>query len=256
LQNQIEFLAFVFRRSCLSPTRIEKKWEKRNAPQSAGVTSYWCTTTVGKKNRKTIEQRQRTHSLHYYRPSLVPREPSTAVLTLCCMHVDGAPPARRTPKLPPPTLALAATMTTTSNSQLHKPTSRPQVTTKRSKPPQWAYWLRKQNIRSAHSQLWFHHGPPSSTSASTYSRSTEAPLINTTMTLKPQKINTEDDNPSKDRTILEERTHENTRWVRLVRGASENETRRGRRGEEDEFKWRCSFYSTHPLRVVNATWCY
>jgi hypothetical protein len=147
-------------------------------------------------------------------------------------------------------------MMTTSNSQLRRPTSQPRVTTKRSKPPQRSYWLRKQNTRSAYSQLWSPHGPPSSTSTSTHSRSTEAPLINTTMTLKPQKINTEDNNPSKDRTILEEWTHENTCWVRVVWGASENETRRGRQGEGDELKWRHSFYSTHPLEGVNATWRY
>jgi hypothetical protein len=171
------------------------------------------------------------------------------------MHVDGAPPAKRTPRLPPPAPALAATMST-SNSQLYRPTSRLQVTIERSKPPQWAYRLWKQNTRSAHSQLWSPHDPPSSTSASTHSRATDAPLMNTTTMLKPPKNNPEDENTSNDRTILYKRRHENSRWVWVVRGVSEDETRRGRWGEGDEMKWRRSFYSTHPLGVGNETWRY
>jgi hypothetical protein len=152
------------------------------------------------------------------------------------MHVNRAPPAKHAPRLPPAAPTPATTMTTT-NLYLRKPTSRSRVTTKLCKLPQRAYRLQKQNTRSAHSQLWSPHGPPSLTSATTYSRSTEAPLSNTTMTLKPPKTSTEDDNPSKDRTIFEESTHENIRWVQVVRGGRENETRRGRRGEGDELKW-------------------
>jgi hypothetical protein len=121
------------------------------ATQSAGVTSYRCTTTARKKN-KTIEERRRTCSSHYFRPSLLPREPSTAALPLCCMHVDGAPPAKCAPRLPPVAPTPATTMTTT-NSQLRRPTNRSRVTTKLCKLPQRAYRLRKQNTRSAHSQL-------------------------------------------------------------------------------------------------------
>jgi hypothetical protein len=162
------------------------------------------------------------------------------------MHVEGAPQAKCAPRLPPAAPASTTTMTT-SNSQLRRPTSRSPVTTKLCKLPQRAYRLRKQNTRSAHSQLWSPHGPPSSTLATTHSHSTKGPLSNTTMMLKPPKINIEDDNPSKNRTIFEESTHENMHWVRVVWGGSENEARRKRRGEGDELKWQRSIYSTRPI---------
>ena len=233
-----------FRRSYLSLTRIGKDGKKHNVQQL-----YWCTTTAAKKNTKT-EQQWHTHSLHYYRPSSVPHETSIAALTSCCMHVDRAPPAKCTPRLPPPTLALAISMSI-ANSQLRRPTSRPQVHTKQSKPPQRAYHLRKQNTRSAHFQLWSPHSLHSTTSAANHLRSIEAPLIYTTVTLKPSTMNIEDDNPNKQRRIFEHK-----RYVWVVRGASEDGMRKRRREEGNEVKWRHSFYSTHLLGLGNETWRY
>jgi hypothetical protein len=56
------------------------------------------------------------------------------------------------------------------------------------------------------------------------------------MTLKQQKINTEDDNPSNHRKNFEESIHGMTRSVRELWGGRYNETRRGRRGEGDRTK--------------------
>ena len=119
----------------------------------------------------------------------------------CCidtifLHIDGAPPAKRTSRRPLLASTPAMTMLT-SNSQLRWQTSRPQVHTKWSKPPQRAYHLQKQNTRSAHSQLWSPHSPHSMMSMAIYSRSSKAPLINTMVIVKLPIINTEYDNPSK-----------------------------------------------------------
>jgi hypothetical protein len=73
-----------------------------------------------------LERKTSRHSLHYFTTRSVPRERSTAALPLCCMHVDGAPPAKCAPMPPPAAPALATTMTT-SNSQRHRPTTRSPV---------------------------------------------------------------------------------------------------------------------------------
>ena len=168
-----------------------------------------------------------------------------SLLLLYCHCVACMSTAKRAPRLLPAP-ALTTTMTT-ANLQLRRPTSQSPVTTKLCKLPQQAYRLRKQNTRSAHSQLWSPHDPPSSTSTTIHSRSTEAPLSNTTMMLKPPKTNMEDNNPNKDKTIFEESIHKNTRWVQVVRGGRENETRRGRWGEGDNLKWQRIITPSTPL---------
>jgi hypothetical protein len=70
-----------------------------------------------------LERKTSTHSLHYFTTKFVPRERSTAALPLCCMHVEGAPPAKRAPR-PPPAAPAPATTMTTSNSQRRRPTTR------------------------------------------------------------------------------------------------------------------------------------
>ena len=136
------------------------------------------------------------------------------------MHVDGVPLAKCTLGLPLATPTLVVMMST-SNSQLHRPTSWPRVTTKQSKLLQRAYRLQKQNTRSIHSQLWSPHGPPLSMFVSTHSCATDAPLMNTTMMLKPLKNNLENKNTNNDRTILQKRWHENLCWIRVVWDTSE-----------------------------------
>jgi hypothetical protein len=146
------------------------------------------------------------------------------------MHVDGAPPAKRAPRLPPAAPAPATTMST-SNSQLRRPTSRLPV-------PQNYLNFPNEPIDYDNKTLstLICSRSPSSTLARTHSRSTEALLSNTAMTLKQQKINTEDDNPSNHRKNFEESIHGMTRSVRELWGGRYNETRRGRRGEGDRTK--------------------
>ena len=208
--NLNRITGIYFRKSCLLLTQTGKDQEKHNTQQS-----YWCTITTIKKNTKT-EQQWHMHSLHYCRPNSIPRKTSIASLTSYCMHVNRAPPAKCTPRLSLPTPAPVISMLT-SNSQLCRPTSWPQVHTKQSKPPQRAYHLRKQNIRFAHFQLWSPHSPHSTMFAATHLHSTKAPLIYTTVTLKPPTMNTKDDNPSKQRRIFEHKC-----YIRVVWGASED----------------------------------
>ena len=112
------------------------------------------------------------------------------VLPLYCMHVNRAPLAKCTPKLPPTAPAPATTMMT-SNSQLRKPTSRLLV------PQNYLNFPNKPiDLDNKTFSTLIYSWSLSSMSARTHSPSTEAPLSNITITLKQQKINTEDNNPS------------------------------------------------------------
>ena len=146
------------------------------------------------------------------------------------LHVDGAPPAFCTLRLPLRIPAPAISMST-SNSQLCTPTSPPRVQTRQSKPPQWASRLQKTNTQLAYSKLRFPHLPHSTTSAATHSLSTWAPLINPIRTLKPSTMNSNHDNPRKQSTNFEERTlcpgRAGCEWGRN----EEREARGGRRSE-------------------------